>query len=99
MKRSRALAAVAATILLAAPPPADAEIVRGLAKMLYGIVALPVGILTGTASGPPILGTAAGAVSGAWTGARFLASGAWDLAASGVAVAKMAAPFVLPFIF
>lgn len=99
MKRSRALAAVAAVVLLAAPPPADAEIVRGLAKMVYGIVALPVGILAGTASGPPILGTAAGAVSGAWTGARFLASGAWDLAASGVAVAKRAAPFVLPFIF
>ncbi len=67
--------------------------------MFAGLFAIPAGLLSGTATGPPLVGTVFGAISGTMTGAGLLLSGAWDLVTSGVAVAKMAAPFVLPFIF
>ncbi len=71
----------------------------GIAKILTGLLALPAGIITGTMHGPPLIGTVFGAVSGAVSGVGLVASGAWDLALGGVAAAKMAAPYVLPFLF
>lgn len=85
--------------LLLFASPAAANPISGVGKILFGILQVPLSTLVGTFSGPPILGTAMGAVNGTFQGAGLIASGALELAMDGVALAKMAAPFVLPFLF
>ena len=72
---------------------------RGVQEVVAGIFQLPLSILSGTFNGPPVVGTLMGAFSGAVQGVGLLAHGALELAASGVSIAKAAAPFILPFVF
>lgn len=88
-------AAVIAAFLLSAPP-AEAEIVRGLQKIVAGVFALPFSTLAGTFSGPPVIGTVVGALNGAFNGVSLILSGTLDLAASAVPIAKTVAPFLIP---
>lgn len=88
-----------AACVLAAASPAEARLGRGLSKIIGGVFQLPLGILGGTLSGPPVIGTAFGAVQGALNTVGLLASGTLELAASSFSVAKAAAPLVLPFLF
>jgi hypothetical protein len=92
-----AIAAVLAHLLLRVPV-AEAAIVRGLKEIIGGVLQLPLSTLAGTFSGPPILGTAFGAINGTFRGISSVAHGALELAASGVAIAKTVAPFLLPFL-
>jgi hypothetical protein len=88
---------VAAVLLLWAPP-AEAAIFKGISQIIGGILQVPVSIVMGTVNGPPLVGTLLGAVNGVFGGVASVASGAFELAASGVGLAKMVAPYVLPFL-
>jgi hypothetical protein len=59
------------------------------------VLGLPLSILAGTVSGPPIIGTLAGAVSGTINGVGLVLSGAVELAAAAIPVAKAVAPFLV----
>ena len=98
MKRIPLAIAGVLAYLLVSVPVAEAAIVRGLKEIIGGVLQLPLSTLAGTFSGPPILGTAFGAINGAFHGISSVAHGALELAASGFAIAKTAAPFLLPFL-
>lgn len=97
--RVAAAAGLLAVGLLIAPSVSHAAIVRGIQEIVAGVFELPLSTLAGTFTGPPVIGTLMGVVNGAFRGVGLLASGAFDLAASAVPIAKAAAPFVLPFLF
>ena len=85
-------------VLLLCAPSAEANVIRGIGKILSGVLLVPLSTLAGTFSGPPLVGTIAGAFNGTVQGVGLVASGALELANSGVAVAKTVAPYLLPFL-
>jgi hypothetical protein len=97
-RRASAAALLLAWLLFANPASAEAAIVRGLQQVISGVFQVPISILVGTFSGPPVVGTVFGAVNGLVSGVGLVASGTLELAASGVSIAKMVAPYVLPFL-
>lgn len=98
LNRLLIVAAGLATAGLLAAPTAEAAVVRGIQEILAGIFQVPLQTIVGTLSGPPVVGTLFGAVNGVVSGVGLVAHGALELAASGVAVAKTVAPFLLPFL-
>ena len=97
----RRLKAVAAAFLAAfciLTPPAEAAVFRGIAKIIGGVFQVPAAILSGTFTGPPVVGTLFGAVNGAVGGLGMVASGVLDLASSAFGIAKAAGPYVIPFV-
>ena len=84
--------------VLAAARPAEAALLRGIQDIVTGVLQVPISTLTGTFKGPPVIGTVVGMVGGLIRGIGLVASGAFNIAASGVALAKTAAPYVLPFV-
>ena len=88
---------LAGLVLFAAP--AQADLVRGIEEVVSGILTLPLSTIAGTFSGPPILGTLSGAVTGLLGGVGLVTHGVLELVVSGVSVAKTVAPYVLPFVF
>ena len=92
------MSVVVAAVLLVAPPPAHANILRGLVEIVAGVLEIPRSTLVGTFSGPPIIGTVAGVLTGAVRSVGLLASGAFDLVSSAVPLALKAAPFI-PVVF
>ena len=99
LKRRGAVWAILMVGLLFFAPPAEANIVRGVQKIVAGVFQIPISILGGTFSGPPIVGTLMGAINGTIQGVGLVASGALDLAASGVSVAKTVGPYLIPIFF
>ena len=83
-------------ILVIGPPPAEANPISGIFKIIGGVLRLPLSTLIGTFSGPPILGTVFGAVNGAIQGLGMVASGALELVSDGVGVAKTVGPYLIP---
>ena len=99
MRRHLGLAVSALIVgVLCLAPPAEAAIVRGITEVLAGLFQLPLSTLAGTFTGPPVIGTVMGAVNGLFSGVGLVAHGALELALSGAAIAKAAAPYVLPFV-
>jgi len=84
--------------LLLAATPAHADIIRGVTKIIGGVLALPMSALAGTLNGPPVIGTLVGAVSGVFNGVGMVLGGVLDVASSAIPLAKAVAPYVLPFI-
>ena len=84
------------SILLLTTPPAHADIIRGVGKIISGVLAIPMSTLAGTFNGPPIIGTLAGAISGAFNGVGSVLSGVLDVASSAIPLAKAVAPFLIP---
>jgi len=82
-----------------AVPSAEANVFRGVQKIIAGVLQVPLSTLAGTFSGLPVAGTVLGAVNGTLRGLGLVASGALELAMDGVVVAKTVAPFLLPFAF
>jgi len=80
-------------------PPAHANILHGLGNIIGGVLQIPIQILAGTFSGPPVIGTIGGALSGAVQGVGMVLGGTLELAGDGFELAKAAAPYVLPFLF
>lgn len=96
--RWQGLVIVGVAVLLAGMEPAEAGIVRGLQKIVMGVFQPPLSTLTGTFTGPPVLGTAFGAVGGTIRGVGLIVSGAFEVAAGVVPIAKAVAPYVFPFL-
>lgn len=85
-------------VLIGWMQPAQANPISAISKVVAGILQVPVSIIVGTASGPPIVGTLMGAINGTFQGLGMVAGGVLELGMDGVALAKMAAPYVLPFL-
>jgi hypothetical protein len=97
MKRaSSALALLAAGLLFAAP--AEAGILRGIQEIVTGVVNVPLQTLAGTFNGPPVVGTAVGALQGLAGGLGLVASGALNIGFGALGLAKAVAPYALPFL-
>jgi len=96
--RGASAVALLVLVLLASPRPAEAAILKGIQQVVSGVFQLPISILTGTFNGPPVIGTVFGAVNGLVSGVGLVSHGAMELAASGVSIAKMVAPYLLPFL-
>ena len=88
-----------AAVLLAHPAPAHADLFRGLAYLVGGVLEIPRAVLAGTFSGPPIIGTAAGLLTGTFNSVLYVAKGTLEVAGTAVPIAKTVAPFLLPFLF
>ena len=86
-------------VFLMAAPAAHADIIRGLGRIIGGVFAIPISVLAGTMSGPPIIGTLGGAIGGVFNGVGMVLGGVLDVASSAIPLAKAAAPYVLPFLF
>ena len=89
---------VIAVLLAVHPHPAQANPISAVSKVVAGVLQVPISIIVGTFSGPPIVGTLLGAVNGTIQGVGMVASGVLELGMDGVGLAKMAAPYVLPFV-
>ena len=98
VRRALVAMAIVGSSWLAAPP-ASADMVRGVTEILTGVFAVPYSAVVGTFSGPPVIGTALGALRGTVTGIGLVAHGALELANSAIGLGMKAAPFVLPFLF
>ena len=85
-------------ILLLAAGPAEAGILRGIQEIVTGVVQVPLSTLAGTFQGPPVIGTAVGALQGLAGGLGLVASGALNIGLGALGLAKTAAPFLLPFL-
>ena len=87
-------------LVCATPVHADGnDLIGGVGDILQGVFALPMGILAGTMSGPPILGTVMGVVNGAMGTLQYTLRGTFRVLGAVIPLAKSAAPFVLPFLF
>ena len=95
MRKVLVAAALMAAPLLVATP-AEAALIRGIQEVIAGILQLPLSTISGTFSGPPVVGTLFGALSGAVQGVGLVAHGALELAASAVSVAKTVGPYLIP---
>ena len=87
---------VLAIALLWHVPTASADIIRGVQKILMGVLSVPLDTIAGTFTGPPIIGTLMGLVGGVFKGVGMVLGGTWELAMDGLAVAKALAPYLLP---
>lgn len=90
-------AAAALTVLLAHPHAAHADIVRGLMRIVGGLIEVPRSTLAGTFGGPPIIGTLVGALSGALNGVLMVAGGTIETVVSTVPLAAKLAPLIPVF--
>ena len=91
-------AAVFASTLLAHPAMVHADIVRGLMRIVGGVLAIPAGAVSGTMSGPPIVGTVLGTLVGAVKGVAMVASGALETVISSIPVVGKLAPLIPIFV-
>lgn len=101
MRRRRGAVALTVMlgVILAYPAPAHANLFRGIAYLIGGVLEIPRSVLVGTFSGPPLLGTAAGLLTGTFNSALYLAKGTLEVAGTAVPLAKAFGPMLLPFLF
>ena len=76
---------------------AHASLVGGVTDLVQGVFALPMGILGGTISGPPIIGTINGLLHGTFATVGYTARGLMQLTGAAIPAASTLAPF-LPFV-
>lgn len=84
-------------LILAAPAYAG-NLANGLVDVISGPLELPKQIIVGTLTGPPIIGTLAGAVTGAFAAIGTTLRGVAEVAAGSVSLGSSLAPYVLPFV-
>lgn len=77
---------------------AQPDLGGAIGDLISGVLALPANVLAGTVGGPPIIGTAVGALYGAVNALALTTRGALRLIGVAVPMAMQAAPYVLPFI-
>ena len=97
-RRAGVIAVGLAAVLFLLTPPVEAAVFRGIQEIIAGVFQLPVSIIAGTFTGPPVVGTVLGAVNGVTGGLGLVAHGVLELAASAFHVAKTVGPLVLPFV-
>ena len=89
---------VVIVLLVAKPARVDADILRGLLRIVGGVLEVPRATLAGTFSGPPILGTAVGLLAGTMHGAGMVAGGALETVISAIPFAAKLAPYIPVFL-
>ena len=87
-----------ATLLLVRPTSAHADLLRGLMRIIGGVFEVPAETLAGTMTGPPIIGTALGALSGVINGVGMVAGGALETLLSAIPYAAKLAPYIPIFL-
>ena len=87
-----------AIIVCAHPSEASADILRGLLRVVGGVLELPRATLAGTVGGPPILGTLVGALTGVVRGAGMIVGGTLETALSAIPFAGKLAPYIPIFL-
>ena len=100
--QARLAALALGAVLVVAPPnpPAHAflgALFAGISDLIQGVFALPVHILAGTMSGPPIIGTVGGVLTGAMQTVTSTTRGVFRLLTVAIPIAAKAAPY-LPFV-
>jgi hypothetical protein len=94
-------AALALSVLAAASlwpaPAAHANVFGALADLFQGVIALPMNVLAGTFSGPPVIGTINGVLAGTVNTLSYTTRGLLGLAGAAIPAASALAPF-LPFV-
>ena len=97
---SRGLFAVAlvVSLVIAKPPVAHADLLRGIMRMVGGVFEVPKDVLAGTFGGPPIIGTVGGAFAGVLRGAAMIVGGALETTISAIPVAAKLAPYIPVFL-
>lgn len=87
--------------LVAAPIPsahADNDLIGGIGDIISGALSIPAGILSGTLSGPPVIGTVGGAVFGALNTVSLATRGVLRLVGVAIPIAASAAPYLPLFL-
>ena len=67
-------------------------------RVVGGVLEVPKDAIVGTFSGPPLIGTAVGAVVGVLRGTAMVASGALETVISAIPIAAKAAPWIPVFL-
>ena len=100
--RVRALVVVAAIVVAWAAPMRQAAAANGLmggiGDILGGVLSIPMGILAGTMSGPPILGTVGGALAGSLNAVSLTTRGLLKLVGVAIPTAAAVAPYIPLFL-
>lgn len=81
--------------LAAADPIGD--VVGGIGDLVTAVFAIPMGVVQGTLSGPPIIGTVGGALTGTVYALSSTLGGVFKLIRAAIPFAGAAAPY-LPFV-
>lgn len=84
--------------LLAPAPAAQANLVRGIVSILGGVLEVPRAVLIGTVTGPPVIGTAVGAVSGTIRAIGMIVGGTLETVFSLIPLAKKYGPLAPIFL-
>ena len=93
--------AISAALILTVAPSSTAsanELFGGLADLVGGVLSIPYGIVAGTASGPPILGTLSGAMLGTLNAVSLGLRGSFRLIGVAIPVATSVAPYIPLFL-
>jgi hypothetical protein len=98
MRTTWLLAAFSAAAVWLPATPAHADLLGGLADLVQGVISLPVNVLAGTLSGPPVLGTVGGVLTGTVNTINYTARGLLGVAGAAIPTASTLAP-LLPFLF
>jgi len=86
--------AIIVTITMAAPGHAEASLTGALSDLFNAVFAIPMGALSGTMSGPPLVGTLGGALFGAVNTLGYTMRGALQLVGVAIPLALKAAPYI-----
>ena len=74
------------------------QVVAAVGDVINGVVSIPVGIIAGTVSGPPVIGTVGGALLGALNTISCVTRGALRLVGAAIPLAAQAAPLIPLFL-
>ena len=100
-RRVTAVAALAIALSVALPAGtarAGNDLVGGIGDIIGGALAIPMSTLAGTFTGPPILGTIGGALSGVFGAISLTARGLLRLVGVSVPIATTVAPYLPLFL-
>lgn len=105
MQRPHGIVAGLFVLLLVAGPPmasvsADDEndLIGGIGDIVGGALSIPMGVLAGTISGPPILGTVSGALAGTLNTLTQTTRGVLRLLGVAIPIVERLAPFLPIFL-
>ena len=100
--RAIAVCVMAMALMLAAPARQAAAagngLIGGVGDLLGGVMSIPMGILAGTMSGPPILGTVGGALAGSLNALSLTTRGVLKLVGVAIPTAAAVAPYIPLFL-
>lgn len=99
--RRAALVGIVCALLVAGSPATAAqanELVGAVGDIVVGAMSIPTGILAGTLSGPPVIGTVSGALLGTLNALSLTTRGVLRLAGVAIPLAARLAPLLPVFL-